>query len=216
MAGMCVLSCPAGQSACPPGGSPTYCADLQTSRDDCGACGTICRIDQICTTGSCGVPQPKRVFVTSLSYPGNLSGLAGADSICQMHATNATPPLSGVFKAWLSDSTASPSTRFTRSALIPYQLVDGTEVASNWADLIDGNLATAITLDENGQAPASGHAWTGTTSSGTTAVSHCADWTDTTGNVTGRVGAFTLSDFEWSEFTFAVCTVSGRLYCFEQ
>ena len=50
--------------------------------------------------------------------------------------------------AWLSDSTASPSTRFTRSS-VPYVLPDGTTVvANNWADLTHGTLQFPINLAE--------------------------------------------------------------------
>jgi hypothetical protein len=41
----------------------------------------------------------------------------------------------GVYKAWLSDSQASPLTRFTHSTL-PYIRVDGTQIAADWAGLI--------------------------------------------------------------------------------
>src|SRR5690242_2782849 len=81
-------------------------------------------------------PQGKLVFVTSTLQTGNLGGLTGADMICQARA--AAGGLRGIFKAWLSDTTASPSTRFTRSKK-PYVLLDGTVIANNWADLTDGS-----------------------------------------------------------------------------
>jgi hypothetical protein len=56
--------------------------------------------------------------------------------------------------AWLSDSTGSSSTRFTR-ATVPYKLVNGSTVASNWTALTSGTLAHAMDLTETG-ADASG------------------------------------------------------------
>ena len=50
------------------------------------------------------------VFVTEWEGDGNIGGLTAADSICQTEADDAGLP--GTYKAWLSDSTASPSSRF--------------------------------------------------------------------------------------------------------
>ena len=58
-------------------------------------------------------PAPKRVFVTSTTYKGNLGGLAGADAKCQTRANAAS--LGGTWKAWLSDSTTSAASRLTQS-----------------------------------------------------------------------------------------------------
>ncbi len=55
--------------------------------------------------GDGGTPQPHPnvAFVTSVAYPGNLGGIAGADAKCQSRADAAGLP--GTFKAWISDST---------------------------------------------------------------------------------------------------------------
>jgi hypothetical protein len=81
----------------------------------------------------------KRVFVSSQNGNGNMGGLAGADATCQSEADAAQ--LTGTFKAWLSDSTASPATRFTHNPgwyvnygdYPGYQ--NGAKIADNWADL---------------------------------------------------------------------------------
>ena len=87
------------------------------------------------------------IFVSSALYTGNLGGLAGADAICNMRAQAAGLP--GTYMAWLSTNQANgtPATRFTQSAQ-PYRKVDGVLVANNWADLIDGTLASAIDKTE--------------------------------------------------------------------
>jgi hypothetical protein len=88
--------------------------------------------------------------------------MAGADLICQTRAQSATSLAApGTYKAWLSSSTAWPAdgTRFTQ-ATVPYRLVDGTQIAADWAQLILF-LDAPIGLDETaslailsyGQAP---------------------------------------------------------------
>src|SRR5262249_27131858 len=100
------------------------------------------------------LPPPRRVFVTSLTYTGNLGGLAGADALCQARADAAA--LGGTYKAWLADDSGSPATRFTHSTG-EYVLVDGTVVAGNWADLTDGSTGHAIDKTEgNGTPPTTG------------------------------------------------------------
>jgi hypothetical protein len=68
-----------------------------------------------------GLANARTVFVTSQVYDTNLDGLQGADLKCQTLATAAG--LKGRYKAWLSDSTASPSTRFVKSKG-PYKLME--------------------------------------------------------------------------------------------
>lgn len=83
----------------------------------------------------------KIVFVTSAKATANYNGLPQADTVCQKLATAAG--LSGTFRAWLSNATDSPSTRFTQSTG-PYKLVDGTQIADNWTDLTDGTIDNPI------------------------------------------------------------------------
>ncbi len=167
----------------------------------------------------------KRVFVTSESYSGNLGGLDGADAKCQARADAANLP--GTYRAWVSDSTGSPSTRFTQSA-IPYKLVDGTLIAGNWADLVDGALVTTITKTEFGGAPPTTNfcgagqvtVWTNTSANGTmtNASSSCSNWT---GGGGGSIWGFaTRTDSGWSQWCSGGACVGAiwvsPLYCFQQ
>jgi hypothetical protein len=158
----------------------------------------------------------KIVFVTSSQHTGVLAGLAGADIICNARAQEAGLP--GTYLAWLSDLTASPSTRFTRSE-VPYVRVDGAVVARDYADLVDTttNLTNAITLDETG-AVQSGFIWTGTQDNGTSIAPNCLNWTGVSG-IGGIVGDFTRTTFGWSSdfSTLHGCLVnSNRIACFQQ
>ena len=100
----------------------------------------------------CGGETSRCMFVTSSRHRGNLGGLAGADAICNVRATEAGLPGAGSYMAWLSAGGVSPSSRFTRAA-VPYKEVDGTTIADDWNDLTNGDpscLDATITLTEGG------------------------------------------------------------------
>lgn len=165
----------------------------------------------------------RRVFVTSQVFPGDLGGLTGADAKCQEAAVEGNLP--GNYFAWLSSSNDSPEDRFVRSS-IPYQLVDGNEIAINWDDLTDGTLATGITVSEKKGAPGKGtHSclptsapivWTNTKDAGTTngGQNSCGEWGELTGQ--GSTGIAGRVDFSWTSNCLAMCADEAALYCFEQ
>lgn len=192
---------------------PQVHCDALPERDPTAQC--------VCDTGHQGnhcQVYPKSVFVTSASYTGNLGGLDGADEACQGLADDAG--LSGVYRAWLADSTGSPATRFTQWGG-DYQRLDGAVVANGWNDLTDGDLDAAISIDENGAAT-TGRAWTNTSPhTGAILTSyHCLDWTDETGQIApwdGIWGIITATDAQWSFYSILEsCSVPKHLYCFEQ
>jgi hypothetical protein len=167
---------------------------------------------------ACGTGAPCRVFVTSSLHMGNLGGLAGADAICQQRAQDAGLP--GTYKAWLSDRTDSPATRFVHSP-DPYQLVSGTTIAASYADLTDGSLAAAIDTTEVGTviralAEDIPVAWTHTAPDGTPdpTVSTCFNWTMSAGDGVG--GLTYATDGTWTDGTLSLCRFPARLYCFQQ
>jgi hypothetical protein len=169
------------------------------------------------TNSTCGPGTCKRVFVTSGGLPnGNAGGLARVDGLCQGVADGRG--LGGTWKAWLSDGAESPSTRFTR-ATVPYRLVDGTVVANNFADLIDGTLAHAIDKDEVGARPRgiNNQVWTGTSASGRATSASCAGWTSSATAAIGTFGLWDSSDSTWTELSREFCERADlHLYCFEQ
>jgi len=160
------------------------------SMDDCddtdagvnpGASEACNGIDDDCDTqvDEGGICVGKVVFVSSALSDGNFGmgqdntlGHLLADAECQQLASDAG--LGGTFKAWISgrvDTGDGPLPhgvvdRFTQSPG-PYQLLDGTVVADNWADLTDGSLDHAIDRTEINM-PVSGEmrVWTNTTNSG--------------------------------------------------
>ena len=161
----------------------------------------------------CPVAPTKTVFVTSETYTGDLGGLAGADQKC--NALAATAGLSGTYMAWLSSDLASPSTRFARST-VPYALVDGTVIADDWDDLVDGFLALPIYLTESATDEPNRPVWTGTTFSGNPIAQMCHDWTTDDFESTAVLGSTGISRGGWTANYRTTCNQLARLYCFEQ
>jgi hypothetical protein len=198
--------------------------DLLWDRHNCGACGEVCKGP--CKKGSCA--DSFLVFISSQNYSGDLGGIAGADAKCQKLAEDAG--LTGTFLAWLSDASTTPLTRFHHSE-IPYVLVDGTKVADNWADLVDGTLDEPIYLTETGGEPTVGTtpcggggyvtAWSSTNSSGGLiggGAYTCNSYGSTsgTGAAWGLAKDTTASWSSWCTTAGSLCGTLSALYCFEQ
>lgn len=159
---------------------------------------------------------PCLVFLSSVLYQGNLGGLSGADAKCQALASAAG--LLGTFKAWLSDATSSPASRFIPSTG-PYRLVNATTVAVNWTDLTDGVLAVPINVTETGGGMgASSFAWSNTKINGTkdSDIAHCANWGTNADPILGRTGSVVKSGSDWTKSSVSSCDNYFHLYCFQQ
>lgn len=189
---------------------------------------------------ACGTGGACLVFVSSTTSNGNLGGLAGADATCQGLAASANLP--GTYKAWLSDSSSSPNSRFVHNPG-PYVLVDGSTVAVDYDDLVGcacGPLVP-INIDETGflwpDTPAA-DVWTGTRPNGDrtdrfdgvefppddvalTPNGQCGDWTQSTYTpALPHVGSVGRLSFAGALWTAAVlprpCGMQRHLYCFQQ
>lgn len=161
---------------------------------------------------STGEDPTERVVFVHNGTTGMLTGAAtNWDGFCQVDAGN--KGLAGNYMAWISDSTSSPSTRFTQAS-VPYVLVDGTQIADDWADLTDGTLDAPINLDAVGSVYF-GTIQTGTTTSGTHSGSSCSDWT--TASMPSR-GDPTSTSSTWTDgyAGLEACNNSMAFYCFEQ
>lgn len=156
--------------------------------------------------------------MSSTTATGDLGGLTGADDTCQNLAEAANLP--GTYMAWLSDSTGSPATRFTR-ATVPYVLVNGDVVANSYADLTDGsNLNRAINLTEEGVggAIAPNQVWTSTGDDGEQQVNpdNCDDWSKSTNAFNGDFGLKSSVAPSWTGSDTRACDLESRIYCFQQ
>ncbi len=127
--------------------------------------------------------------------------------------------LAGTYKAWISTSTTSPLVTFSPSSG-PYVRVDGTKVADDWADLIDGALDAPILVTELGLPLEPGgfgsdFAWTGTTDTGAGSSQHCESWTSAAPGSNGVVGN-AREAVGFSLWLNRPCDSLLHLYCFEQ
>lgn len=164
--------------------------------------------------------RTKTVFVSSDEVDGTLGfGSSGQTSYFNSYCNYLSDAagLSGIYKAWISDSAGnSPSVNFTKPDLA-YLLTDGTLVAANYVDLTDGRIETFINVDENGETVPGGPVWTGTHSGGNPSGHNCGSWSDNTS--LGAIGHTAPSfDSAWSYNinNFLSCSELARVYCFEQ
>lgn len=103
-----------------------------------------------------------------------------------------------------------------------YQLLDGTVVANDKADLTDGSLDAPINRDESDNGPVEGNVWTGTIADGTGGgVGTCTVWTTNDPGTRGRVGNSAETDQKWSDLGEGdvntggnSCDTLNHLYCF--
>ncbi|CAH1666101.1 conserved exported hypothetical protein [Hyphomicrobiales bacterium] len=158
----------------------------------------------------------KLVFATSTTYDGNMGGKAGANSRCATRATAAG--LSGTFLSWLATSTTDdPESSFTQ-ATVPYITPNGTVIADNWSDLVDGTLDNSISVDENGNT-ITGAVWANVASNGAQKQdfpSSCSDYGSNSGAATGFRGLTTSATGTWTDNGNQACSAFARLYCFQQ
>jgi hypothetical protein len=155
--------------------------------------------------GSDASTPQKYIFVSSELFASSLGGLTGADAQCQRLAGAAGLP--GTYKAWLSTSSESADSRFTH-AMMPYVLVDGTLIASDYYQLASNKIAHPIDLTESAMVPPSNNVcgsdgtwvWSSTGVNGQSTVNatygDCNGWTSTVG---GCVFGTTGMVADWSE-----------------
>lgn len=194
--------------------------------------------------GATPVPGAKRVFVTSLTFTGDLAregkgatGLEGADNLCGAHATAAN--LGGTWVAWISSSAENAIDRIPDVG--PWYFVDRTTKVFASKFYIKQGPLVPLMKDERGVNVTSEFVWTGTDNRGqydvrpryyaqgvSFPISGCSDWTS---SATGSVGgvharasygrASAIAD-RWTDNgtgydgSSTDCNQQLRLYCFEK
>ena len=149
-----------------------------------------------------------KVFLTSTAHDGNFivnppfpTGLEGADATCTevAHLAGQT----GDWTAWLSDQTNDAADRILDGG-VPYKLLEGTIVANNKADLLDGTLVNPILIDESGNTVNGAfEVWTATAADGTNpGVGSCLNWTTADPGQTGLIGVADAVDATWTDVEF--------------
>jgi len=157
----------------------------------------------------------RRIFVTDTIQNANFGGTTGADELCASQA--AAAGLQGEFKAWLSTISSPVSDRLTHSSG-PYVLVDGTPVANDWNDLVDGSILAPIDLDASGQERGEIvlDVWTGTLPNGLPYTNgDCEGFTNGSAGI-GLCGTTASMNANWTANATPSCDVELRLYCIEQ
>lgn len=150
-------------------------------------------------------------FVTStLALPGDLGGVAGADSICNTLAANAGLP--GLYVAWLSDAGTTAPDRLLLAR--GWVRVDGKPIADTAADLVAGSLLHPILLTETGQAvTAQTGVLTGTTKTGAVGQT-CLGYTSSSAADQATAGIPSATRDNWTDNIDQDCDSPRRHYCF--
>jgi len=160
-------------------------------------------------------PQPNIAFVTSLTYDGNLEGLAGADGICQSRATAAGLP-ANTYKAWLSSSAEHAIDRL--GAARGWVRVDGKPFADTKADIVAGKIFHPLRVDENGNFDNNiwgSSVWTGTKPDGTVhPTGTCNNWNSPDAGLEGTDGHDDGVSVAFTSTGASSCDSTSRLYCF--
>jgi hypothetical protein len=158
-----------------------------------------------------------RIFVSSLTYDGNLGGLSGADSKCSALASAAG--LERVYKAFIGSSANSLKSRFTLIGPV-YNFRDestSNKIVNLGSDLFDADvedLLANIEYDENGDS-VTDTVWTGSDSEGENALtSDCQNWSSNNGGDDGSVGDNTrTTGFYLEDPPVQACSGLYRIYC---
>lgn len=172
--------------------------------------------------------SPKRVFITSQTFTGNLGGLEGADAKCQNAADNAA--LGGEWKAWLSAGNRRDVTiagRFSRH--LGHYIDPTSSLFDLVADPVYGDfprsLHASISFDEFGNFISSSfNVWTSTSTAKVDSgfpEAKCrgtdgSAWTSESPDRSGHVGSNSSSSIEWQDEGEQQCSQLKHLYCFEQ
>lgn len=166
-------------------------------------------------TGSTGAATFRQVFLTSAVFGAQFGGIEGADAKCQGAAESAG--LDGTFRAWISTPTSSPMANFVQYS-VPYVRIDGVEIAANWLDLIDGELAAPLEVDEWGNVQNNGdcgNVWTNTLRDGTPHDEDaCTGWTSL--QDAALLGRSDITNYFWTEGCVQDCLKQYHLFCVQQ
>jgi hypothetical protein len=170
------------------------------------------------------------VFITSVTYTGDLGGIEGADAKCNIVAAGSSiPTVASItdWRAWISNSTLNATDHIVLTATENYTLVNGTVIAMGASGLLNGTLENQINVNENGDPVTTGAlgrptAWTGTNALGSLEmpIYTCQDWTTSSPTERGYVGDaaevnYGLIGFFWTRAVTTSCSTSGvGLYCF--
>lgn len=177
------------------------------------------------TADEIAVNRPMYIFITGVSFDGNLGGITGADATCNMLGTNGSlsGPLNRTWKALLSKTTGGVVNAKDRFAWTGPMLDLGgktvTKDPSVWPWVNAGEGST-IAVNQNGGGPDDAYVWTGSTVDGVTkgAGSDCNGWTDASNNFNGWSGqTSSYPTKDWIDSFGTTCpSANYGLYCISE
>ena len=177
-----------------------WCDDANQSWDD------FC--NPSCTT-------PKRVFVTSTTYDGNLGDDDGARAKCQARADAAG--LGGTWEAWLS---ASHTPNFKFNFMGHVARLDKISISITSDGIYNGSILAPINVTEMGDVLANAQVWTHTNISGNRDNANddtmgCLNFTSNHPNRKAGYGTTSAKDKLRTQAGAASCAEKKHLYCFD-
>lgn len=156
----------------------------------------------------------RRVFVTSITYDGNLGGISGADAKCMSDPNKPTTPSSATYKALLVDygDTRALGSDWVLQPNLSYRRTNGNLIFVSNAN----STFTFGAFANTWSATIAEQAWTGLTKTWGTQINDCENWTSNLLSKSGNVG-FTdsITDDAINEITQA-CNLTKRIICVEQ
>lgn len=171
------------------------------------------------------------VFLSSKTYSGALGGTSGADLKCAALAQAAGLTDPNKYRAWVSDGTHAPLSRFTNVSPsgVPYILRDGRIVAGDFPELLELGPRTGISVTEFGETVFGRKVWTNTTHLGEpfSPNNHCSEWTTSSEGSYALTGKNAIEleqgapwdawrNFrQWTNFVNRGCNEFAHLYCVE-
>ena len=208
-------ACELGLEVCADG-----CFDLDWDDEHCGSCTNVCGVDELCGYGICN--RVRFAFVSTHLFSGAEASSGDAASKCTALAQDAGLP--GSYRAWLSDAEQVPAVDLYADPVV-FLRPDGWAIAWSWAELVGGDLAQPINLDQDAQplppipvdcgegVTLDSAVWTGTTNDGQPAAANCEDWSVESLTTKGVAGNAQSSEL-WSDAGCLVsCLASLPVYC---
>ncbi len=155
------------------------------------------------------------LYAAGVTRDGNLGGRAGADAICAASGNRPAGAEYTNFRAFISVSAADEIRDMPGNYGVPttVPIVGGdgtTQLAPNWAGLLDGNIDATLLAAGNGASD-----WfSGSNADGSLAATHCTGFTDNTGGATGQAGLPNTTGSNWIDFAGGNCgTVGWEVMC---
>jgi len=150
------------------------------------------------------------MFVTADSFNVGSLNVDGANGKCMAAAAAATPPLAGVFRAWLANADGSAQLQLGNAR--GWVRIDSVPFVDRISDLIGGQILYPPRIDENGVDHPDDTVSVATAAAGNgVLVSDCNHFTNTGMMTIGRPDA-TADD--WTDLMSLPCPNNFHLYCF--